>query len=53
MRKLICWLFGHLIRRSDFEGAHGTWNQATKQYDWPDGYECPRCKGRAHVGRFV
>lgn len=51
--RLLCRLFGHLISRADFDGRHGTWNEVTKQYDWPDGYECQRCRQRCHIGKFV
>lgn len=53
MRKLLCRLFGHLISRYEFDTQHGTWNQETKQYDWPDGYDCQRCHQRCYTGTFV
>jgi len=53
MRTMLCWLFGHLIRRAEFENRRGTWNPKTGLYDWPDGYECQRCRRRCYVGRFV
>jgi hypothetical protein len=53
MRKMLCWLFGHLISRREFDDRHGTWNEVTKLYDWPAGYECQRCHRRVSIGRFV